>query len=1425
MATPNYKPFIGQLATSRYDFQAHIEGAAFRHNGYAIDMGPTATYPTAATLYIKGVPYYTVADALYALAGDITSDGYGINSFVYRAGSGLTGPVIFGTFDGAVNAANTLGGAESTIIVDDTVGLATASGAYNLSGVNLLGVGSPSVLTFQNGSSITNLWSHLERLRLTSASNTPIVTVPVNAIINIGLSAAIYGSSSSSFFVINSTPCAIYIVGGFIGDGTNPVATVISSMVLDIVISVYGGINNNAISGAGGLLISADWSTFIIGTQTVANYTVIRPTITQLQGIPVPYPSGANTVLTYNAGSLTWGAGGGGGGGSVTGSGLWHSTSGTLDGVASVGTVGGQFSVTNAAHTDTVWVSLSGDVTDSATTPGLLTVVGIYGTQVSATAPTTGQVLGYNGTNWIPTNFPAGSAVTGSGFWHSTGSVLDAAASVGTVGGQFAVTNAGHTDIAWVNLSGDTTDSASTPGQITVVGIHGNPVSPTAATPGQFLIENSSATGSVWTSISGTDVSASVSTVGLLTVTGIRGISVPAPSVNNTVLTFNTGAFSWAAGSGGSVTGSGFWHSTGGVLDGAASVGTVGGQFAVTNAAHNNTVWVSLSGDVIDSAATPGLLTVIRLQTIPISATAPTSGQVLEYNGTNWIPTNLPAGSAVTGSGFWHSTSGTLDAAASVGTVGGQFAVTNAAHTNTAWVSLSGDVTDSAATPGLLTVVGIQGNPVSATASTPGQFLIENAAASGSVWTSISGDSTASVSTVGLLTTVGLRGIPISVTAPTPGQILGYNGTNWVPTTPASSAAASSFVYKQGSGGTGPVVFNTLAGAVSAANAQGGPCVVEIDTSIAAGTTTAIPYNLANITLIGAANTPVQLTFITGSSITNIWQNLINVIAISSSSSPMYTPASGTKIFIGTDAAVLNPSGTPFFAINQAGIQIIMGGPSFLGDGSVAAATVSSGKTLVIQAGDGANVSVDALTGTGAVSITASVGSVVSSTQTITGFGISYTFQGLSLPVPSVNNTVLTYNAGAFLWSSSGSSVVWNNDLLGSTSANQYINSISGHAGSGGTVALNITTLNYTGTTGNITLTGSNVLETSSTSTILNAPGSGSIFLATNDLPIVKVSGATGAVSISDRAGSPLWAFTEVPSTIIPAIYAAGVSAGAGNYTLIGGTSTILNNPTAVKLAISANPILTASNSGILINDSAANPLWNFTEQPSTTTPAIYAAGVSPSTTNYAISATSSETIINSTSAVLLTTSAIPVLEAASGNVTTFDASGNPIWQLTEIPTSSDAGLYYGTVTPGTNNYTLLATATSTLLNAPNGTVGLASAGQPYLGMGTLGLNLASQSPISIATAFIVLTPTQYAYACQVFTGAVPSGGCTITYPANGGPWYVDLVDVTFASGFALTFFCSGGSSFTFANANSSHCKALWIRTGATSISFVGAGN
>lgn len=65
MAKPTYIPGSGGLATSRYDFESHIEGLGFRHSADEIDVNPPVV--------INGTSYITVSDSLTALSSTVAA--------------------------------------------------------------------------------------------------------------------------------------------------------------------------------------------------------------------------------------------------------------------------------------------------------------------------------------------------------------------------------------------------------------------------------------------------------------------------------------------------------------------------------------------------------------------------------------------------------------------------------------------------------------------------------------------------------------------------------------------------------------------------------------------------------------------------------------------------------------------------------------------------------------------------------------------------------------------------------------------------------------------------------------------------------------------------------------------------------------------------------------------------------------------------------------------------------------------------------------------------------------------------------------------------------------------------------------------------------------------------------------------------------
>lgn len=144
------------------------------------------------------------------------------------------------------------------------------------------------------------------------------------------------------------------------------------------------------------------------------------------------------------------------------------------------------------------------------------TVIGIQGHPISASAPTTGNTLGWTGVAWAP------GALNLAG------------------GSHYIVNQLPPTNMGTITLTGDVT-GANSGGTVatTVVKIRGNTVTAGAPTEGQFLIGTGSST---WApiSISG-DISSSISIPGKLTVLNINGTSVPATPTINQVLVATSG--------------------------------------------------------------------------------------------------------------------------------------------------------------------------------------------------------------------------------------------------------------------------------------------------------------------------------------------------------------------------------------------------------------------------------------------------------------------------------------------------------------------------------------------------------------------------------------------------------------------------------------------------------------------------------------------------------------------------------------------------------------------------------------------------------------------------------------------------------------------------------------------------------------------
>lgn len=217
-----------------------------------------------------------------------------------------------------------------------------------------------------------------------------------------------------------------------------------------------------------------------------------------------------------------------------TGSGVAMVASGVWSAAASLGTTK-QILVVNAGATAAAWVSLSADVTITAA--GAATVGAIQGNTVTSGVLTKGYYLiASSTTNWVATQMtgdvtssatspgvtsvaylqgasvPAGTGLTTGNVLHVTGAsalgygALNLAGGAGYVTGalpatnlapgtaaQILVTNAGATAAAWVSMSGDATISAA--GAVTVASAQSGLISWAATTALETIAATATAPG------------------------------------------------------------------------------------------------------------------------------------------------------------------------------------------------------------------------------------------------------------------------------------------------------------------------------------------------------------------------------------------------------------------------------------------------------------------------------------------------------------------------------------------------------------------------------------------------------------------------------------------------------------------------------------------------------------------------------------------------------------------------------------------------------------------------------------------------------------------------------------------------------------------------------------------------------------------
>lgn len=437
------------------------------------------------------------------------------------------------------------------------------------------------------------------------------------------------------------------------------------------------------------------------------------------------------------------------------------------------------------------WTTVSGDATIGNT--GAVTVSAINGTTV-----------------------PAGGSLT-------TGYVL-------TVSGSSAATWQAATG-GITALTGDVTASGTGSVAATVAAISGS--SPIVITPAELQFKNSTASPLIDqaapATISSTPGTAATN-MGFTSQTG-GGVTVAA---------LGTGT----AGAGGNIT---ITSGTGGAASGAA------GSTAATGGAAGDLILLAAQGGAASGAVTntAGANGNIKLQTngatrLQINKAAPyitvaSLGQGVGHfdssgnlSSSTVVNADIASGAAIAVSKLAAGTSAQI--------------LLNSGTPTPTWTTVGGDATIG--NTGTVTNVAIQGNTVTSGALTKGQFFV---ASSTSNWaaTTLSGDISESSSTAGLLTVTGLQGRAVASTAPTDTYVLAWNNgaSQWQPTAP-------------GGGGSGVTTVGTFDSQTSAANGL----VISSTTIYAQSATASNPGMIKLAGDIGGTGSVPTVVSITGGS-------------------------------------------------------------------------------------------------------------------------------------------------------------------------------------------------------------------------------------------------------------------------------------------------------------------------------------------------------------------------------------------------------------------------------------------------------------------------------------------------------------------------------------------------------------------------------
>jgi len=519
-------------------------------------------------------------------------------------------------------------------------------------------------------------------------------------------------------------------------------------------------------------------------------------------------------------------------------------------------------------------------LSDNAGIPGNAGNIGLSGVRgitvtnnagnvnIALPTATTGQVLKYNGTNWIP-DTDAGGA-TDLAIINRTNTTLDITSSTGaditvpqattSLSGLMSGTDKtkldSDTDQSPTNEVLTITDGTNTEalgGQ--TLGIYGGGIVSSIYTPGTNSLVISANEGDADPQNEGslfltaeaantTGINSNTLSSAKIIIGGSLNLSVTENTGTNTISLTNT------------------------LADGTVYIGNV------TNVAQSRT----LSGDA--TVTNTGVVTVDKIDNTPVTATGASTGQVLKWDGTAWTPSaDATGGAGSTDLSIANRTTTTLDVVSSSGI----------------------DATVPAATTslaGLLTATDKTGLDAAVAASHAAVTVTDNAR-------------------IDLTLTGQNIQADLLQNGATTGQVYKWNGTNWAP----ANDAGTTYTGGTGIDVTGTVITNTgdllnnNEGSLSVLAGTGSTSIVRSNTTgstdliINAGTGIAISENTGTNEITITNGSPDQTVAITGAgtaSVTGTYPNFtVTGTGVSST-------LANNNILIGNAsnvATAVNPSG------------------------------------------------------------------------------------------------------------------------------------------------------------------------------------------------------------------------------------------------------------------------------------------------------------------------------------------------------------------------------------------------------------------------------------------------------------------------------------------------------------------------------------